>query len=143
MFFEDVTEGTEIPELVKGPYSVMGLAKFGAMIGDFYPAHYDHKWATESDRVPAVVVYGLQITVHMSQLLTDWIGPDGMLRKFGNRNLNQLYVGEVVVIKGKVTKKYQKDGQNLVDCTLKAETPGGKLVAEGYATVELPSRLQT
>jgi len=140
IYYEDMTEGAEIPQLVKGPYSVMNLAKFGAMIGDFYPTHYDHKWATEFDRVPSVVVYGLQISTHLSQLLTDWVSPNGMLKRFGNRNRTQLYVGESMILKGKVVKKYQLDDENLVDCEVWGEKPDGNIVVEGYATVSLPSR---
>lgn len=143
VYYEDVIEGANIPQLVKGPYSVMNLAKFGAMIGDFYPTHYDHKWATEVDRVPSVVVYGLQISTHLSQLLTDWVSPEGMLKRFGNRNRTQLYVGESMILKGKVVKKYRQEGENLVDCEVWGEKPDGKIVVEGYATVSLPSRSGT
>ncbi len=140
VFFEDVEVGSEIPPLVKGPYMVMNLAKFGAMVGDFYPTHYDHKWATEKDRVPAVVVYGLQIASHLCQLLTDWIEPNGVLKKYTNRVTTQVYVGDTLTMKGRVIKKYTKDGENCVECELWGEKQDGTQAVVGSGTVMLPSK---
>lgn len=140
VFFEDVEVGSEIPPLVKGPYMVMNLAKFGAMVGDFYPTHYDHKWATEKDRVPAVVVYGLQIASHLCQLLTDWIEPNGVLKKYTNRVTTQVYVGDTLTMKGRVIEKYTKDGENYVECELWGEKQDGTQAVVGSGTVTLPSK---
>ena len=140
VFFEDVAVGSEIPPLIKGPYMVMNLAKFGAMIGDFYPTHYDHKWAMEKDRVPAAVVYGLQIATHLCQLLTDWIGANGTLKRYANRVTNQVYVGDTLTMKGRVTRKYTRDGEHYVECELWAEKQDGMLAVEGSGTVTLPAK---
>ena len=140
VFFEDVEVGSEIPPLVKAPYMVMNLAKFGAMVGDFYPTHYDHKWATEKDRVPAVVVYGLQIASHLCQLLTDWIEPNGVLKKYTNRVTTQVYVGDTLTMKGRVIEKYTKDGENYVECELWGEKQDSTRAVVGSGTVMLPSK---
>jgi len=143
VFFDDVAAGSEIPPAVKGPYMVMDLAKFGAMTGDFYPTHYDHKWATEKDRVPAAVVYGLQVVTHLSQLLTDWIGPNGALKRYTNRVRAPVYVGDTLTMTGRVTAKYTRDGENRVECELRGENQDGTVVIEGSATVTLPARGET
>ena len=140
VFFEDVEVGSEIPPLVKGPYMVMNLAKFGAMVGDFYPTHYDHKWATEKDRVPAVVVYGLQIASHLCQLLTDWIGPNGVRKKYANRVTTQVYVGDTLTLRGKIINKYTSEGENYVECELWGEKQDGTQAVVGSATVTLPQK---
>jgi len=138
IYFDDVFVGDQIPPLVKGPFNVMELAKFGAMIGDFMPTHYDHKWATELSRVPGVVVFGLQNMTHMSQLLTDWIGANGILRKFAHRGRAQIYVGDTVTINGEVSKKYLQDGEGYLDCRVWGTNQNGNLVEDGEATVILP-----
>jgi len=139
VYFEDFAVDDEIPPLVRGPFTVMEMVKFGAMLGDFYPGHYDHKWATDRDRVPGVVVYGMLNTVHMSQLLTDWIGAHGMLRKFSQRGRGQVYVGDTVRVTGRVTQKYVARGENCLDCEMFGHNQDGQLVEDGHATVTLPS----
>ena len=119
---------------------VMTSAKFMAMIGDFYPTHFDHKWATERDRVPAVVIAGLHVATHLSQMLTDWIGPDGILRRFVNRLRAPTFVGDTVTMTGKVTGKYIEDGENRMECELQGVKQDGTLVIEGSATITLPAR---
>ncbi len=140
VFFEDVEVGTSLPPLVKGPYTVMMMAKYASMYGDFYPAHYDTKWATELDRIPTAVAHGYQVVTFSSQLVTDWMSPDGFLKKLSTQVRTQTYVGDVLTYKGEVTKKYVKDGENIVECSVSAEKQDGTLVLQGIAIVALPAR---
>jgi hypothetical protein len=49
-------------------------------------------------------------------------------------------VGDTTWCKGKVTRKYVKDGYALVDIELAAENQRGEVTTPGIATVALPSR---
>jgi hypothetical protein len=89
--------------------------------------------------VPAAVVYGLQIASHLSQLLTDWIGPHGVLKRYSNRVTAQVYVGDTLTLKGKVTKKYILQGGNYVECKLWGQKQDGTQAVVGSGTVMLPS----
>jgi len=140
IFFDDVSLDTEIPSAVRGPYNVMDAAKFQAMIGDFYPTHYDHKWATEKDRVRGVVIPGLHVATHLIQIVTDWMGPEGVLKRFANRLRAPTFVGDTITMTGKVTAKRIKDGKHQVECELQGIKQDGTLVIEGSATVTLPAR---
>lgn len=142
LFFDDVEVGSEIPPLTKGPYTVMTMAKFAAMYGDFYPSHYDNKWAMEVDRLPGAIAHGTQITSYLSQLLTDWIGPNGALKKFASQVRAQTFVGDTLTMKGRVTNKYIKDGENYLECEVWGEKQDGTMVIQGSGTVALPARLQ-
>jgi acyl dehydratase len=140
VFFEDIAEGTEIPPLHKGPYTPVDTAKFASMYGDFYPGHYDSKWAVEVDRIPGAIVHGYQIVTHLSQLLTDWISPDGFLKKLSAQVRAQTFVGESVTFRGTAKQKYQKDGECCINCSVWGEKPDGTVVVQGTAVVTLPSR---
>ena len=140
VFFDDVEVGDEIPPLAKEPFTMMTMAKFAAMNGDFYPGHYDNKWATEVDGIPAAIVHGMQISTYLSQLLTDWITPDGFLRRFSSQVRAQTFVGDALTMKGRVTKKYTKDSQGYLECEVWGEKQDGTVVVQGSATVTLPSR---
>jgi len=142
LFFDDVEVGSEISPLTKGPYTVMTMAKFAAVHGDFYPSHYDNKWAMEVDRLPGAIAHGLQITSYLSQLLTDWIGPNGALKKFASQVRAQTFVGDTITMKGRVTNKYIKDGENYLECEVWGEKQDGTMVIQGSGTVALPARLQ-
>ncbi|MEW6142338.1 MAG: MaoC/PaaZ C-terminal domain-containing protein [Chloroflexota bacterium] len=138
LLFNDVTEGTAISPLLKGPYTPVDMAKFASMYGDFYPGHYDSKWAVEIDRIPKAIVHGYQLVTHLSQLLTDWISPDGFIRKLSTQVRAQVFVGDSVTMKGIVQKKYIKDGESCLDCSVWGEKPDGTVVIQGTAVVILP-----
>lgn len=140
VFSDDVELGIEIPPLAKGPITVMDMAKFASMNGDFSPVHYDNKFAMEIRGFPAAIVHGLQVVTYLSQLLTDWIGPEGTLKKFTSQVRAPTFAGDTLTMKGKVTKKYTKDSGNYLECEVWGEKQDGTVVVNGSATVTLPSK---
>jgi hypothetical protein len=76
----------------------------------------------------------------LCQLMTDWIGGAGTLKKINCSYKGMNLPGETITCRGKVTKKYVQEGQNLADCAIWAENPRGEKTATGTATVALPSR---
>ncbi len=140
VFFDDVGVGTEIPALSKGPITMMDMAKFAAENGDFSPVHYDNKFAMEARGFPAAIVHGLQVVTYLSQLLTDWIGPNGALKKFASQVRVPTLAGDTLTMKGKVTKKYTRENENYLECEVWGEKRDGTVVVNGSATVTLPSR---
>jgi acyl dehydratase len=133
----DVRPGERLGPLVKGPYSVVDAAKFSSLNGDYYPGHYDTDWARNKDRVPNVVAHGLQVTTYLSQLVTDWMGRDGFLRRFTSQVRAQTYVGDVLHFYGEVTAMAPADEGYLVTLKLWGEKPDGSRVIDGTAEVLL------
>ena len=137
IYFEDVEEGDKIPSLTK-QYTLQKMAVFASVHGDWCPGHYDYKWAQEKFNQPAPFAYGLQITAHCSQVLTDWMGPYGALRTFKSRTLTPVYPGDSLEIKAKVTKKYTERDEGYVECEVWADKQDGKLAARALGKVLLP-----
>ncbi len=140
VFFDDVDLGIEISPLAKGPITMMDMAKFAAENGDFSPVHYDNKFAMEVRGFPAAIVHGLQVVTYLSQLLTDWIGPNGALKKFASQVRVPTLAGDTLTMKGKVTRKYTRENENYLECEVWGEKQDGTLVVKGSATVTLPTR---
>lgn len=140
VFFDDVELDIEIPPLAKGPITMMDMAKFASINGDFSPVHYDNKFAIEVRGFPAAIVHGLQVITYLSQLLTDWVGPNGALKKFASQVRVPTLAGDTLIMKGKVIKKYTKDSGNYLECEVWGEKQDGTVVVNGSATVTLPSK---
>ena len=116
VFFEDVNIGDEIPSINRGPYTAIKTALFiGALWVDFFPAHYCGAWARRMG-CPGIYLHGHQITALLSQVVTDWIGPNGALKKFSTRMVSDafarytsqipddIYEGDTLTAKGRVFK---------------------------------------
>ncbi len=138
LYYEDVAVGGEITTLTKQP-TTRQLVMWAGASGDFNPIHYDKDFAL-SRGLPGVVVHGQLTGCFLGQMLTDWIGEKGSLRKLslGYKGMN--FPGETLTCKGTVTKKYTEDGQHFVLCNIWAENPRGGKTVSATAIVTLPAR---
>ncbi len=138
LMFEDVSEKMAIPILVKDSSSRLS-AMWAAASGDFDPIHYDKDFA-RAQKLPDIIVNGRLKIALLAQLLTDFAGPKGRLRRLAARHQGMHIVGKPLTLKGTVTKKYRDGGENRVDCEIWVESPEGEKNSLGTATIALPSR---
>ena len=136
--FEDVDEGMELPTLRKDP-TTQQLVMYAGASGDFYAIHYDLEFA-QANGLPGVILHGALKNAFLGQLVTDWIGEDGTLKKLSARYRGMDVPGKPLYCKGVVTKKYVEDGERLVQCDLWIENDEGEKNTPGSALVALPSR---
>ena len=149
LYWEDVEVEVEVPQLPKVGTSQM-LVKWAGGSGDFNPLHYDSVFADTSG-VGKPIIHGALKRQWLVQLMTDWMGDEGSLKKFACQYRMMDYPrpmkttvdpeeGETWMCKGKVTKKYAEGGEHLVDCEIWIENGKGEVSTPGKATVVLPSR---
>jgi len=136
--FDDVKEGQDIPTLEKTP-TARTLVQWAGASGDFFELHYDKDFA-KSMGYPNVLVHGRLEAAYLTQLLTDWAGEKGLVKKMSVQYRGNAFPGQKLLCKGKVTKKYQKDGENLVELEIFVENPEGQKITPGTAIVALPKK---
>ncbi|MDZ7729392.1 MAG: MaoC/PaaZ C-terminal domain-containing protein [Dehalococcoidia bacterium] len=134
--WNDVSEGMEIPELKKN-CSTQQLVQWAAGSGDFYQIHYDKDFA-KSTGLDNIIVHGALKHAFLGQLLHDWVGNEGRVKKFGCSYRGMDYPNQDIVCKGVVKKKYEENGEKLVDLEVWTENPEGQKTTPGTATVKLP-----
>jgi hydroxyacyl-ACP dehydratase HTD2-like protein with hotdog domain len=128
-------EGMEIPALVKHP-SHVALFRFSAVTWNAHRIHYDAEYAA-SEGYPGVLVQGHLHGAYLTQLLLDWLGDAGTIRRFEWSNRRAATPGDTLTCRGRVTRVYQEEGTTLVDCELWEENQNGELCAPGAATLAL------
>ncbi len=138
LYFEDVQEGTEIPPLVKQPSNVQ-LFLFSAVTRNAHRIHYDKDFAI-SEGHPDVLIHGPLQGAFLAQLVTDWIGKHGVLKRISYQNRARAFIGDTITCKGRVTRKYVQGGEHCVECEIRAERQTGEVCSPGTATVILPAR---
>ena len=147
--YEDVEIGSEVTPLAKIATTRM-LVQWAGASGDFNPLHYDEEFA-KAMGVGTPIVHGALKRAWLGQLMTDWIGEDGKLKKLScqyrgmdyprkMKTIEEAHDGETWWCKGTVTKKYNEGGQNLVECVIWVENGKGEKTTPGAALVALPSR---
>jgi hydroxyacyl-ACP dehydratase HTD2-like protein with hotdog domain len=138
IYYEDVTEGSELPALVKYP-TTMQLVKYAGASGDYYQIHYDKDLAI-ANGLPGIIVHGWLTLSFLGQMVTDWLGEKGTLLKLSGAYRGMNRVHEDIICNGKVVKKYVEDGKNLARVDIWAENPQGEKTVTGTAIVSLPSK---
>ena len=149
LYWEDVEVGSEIIPLSKVASRQM-LVKWAGASGDFNPLHYEDSFAA-SQGVGSPIVHGQLKRAWLVQLMTDWIGEEGDLKKFScqframdyprlMKDMFEPQEGETWWCKGKVTKKYVEGDEHRVDCDIWIENGKGEITTRGNATAVIPSR---
>ena len=115
-----------------------------------YPSTPEEAFAV-AQGVGKPIVHGALKRQWLVQLMTDWIGEEGTLKKFScsyramdyprlMNTMSESQEGETWHCKGKVTKKYAEDDKHYVDCNIWIENGKGEVTTPGSATVILPTR---
>jgi acyl dehydratase len=136
-FFEDVPIGAEITALEKYP-TPRQLVMYAGASGDYNNIHYDRD-AAAAKGLPGIVVHGQLVSACLMQMLTDWLGAAGVLKKYSVSYKAMTFPGEKLLLRGTITKKSDA-GDGLVTLSIWAENPRGEKTVAGTAVVQLPRR---
>lgn len=139
IYWENVTEGQELPSIKKIP-TTKQLVKFAGASGEFSQIHYDKDFAQKSG-LPGVIVHGWLTFSIVGQVITNWMGLKGKLKKIGMSYRGMLFPGEEITCRASVTKKYTQDHEHLIDLEIWAENPKGEKKTMGNAVVALPAKV--
>ena len=170
-YWEDVSVGEALPTCIKGPLGVTDEMAFIAGNGGLYlrahrsalaeytkhPAwafrdsvtsalepmsavHYNLN-AAQAAGLPYPYAVGVQMNSWQINLLTNWIGDEGWLKKCYCEYRHFVYLSDAVWLHGKVTRKYVDENQEYcVDIETDGVNQREENVLPGHSTVILPSR---
>jgi acyl dehydratase len=133
--WDEITEGMALPELKKNP-STQQLVQWAAGSGDFYQIHYDKDFAL-STGLSNIIVHGALKNAFLGQMLHDWIGNEGRIKKYGCSYRGMDYPAREMTCKGAVIRKYEENGEKLVDVEMWTENPEGEKTTPGNATLRI------
>lgn len=109
---------------------------YSASTWDFYPGHYDTAFA-QSQGFKDVYLDGAMNAAFMAQLITDWIGLSGTLRKLSVTYKNMVFPDHTLTCTGQVVEKYVRNGTEFIECEILLRNQDGDTVATGKVTVIL------
>ncbi len=134
----DVHVGDELPGMTVDVTATVVVA--GAIATrDFMPVHHDRAYA-EAQGSPEIFMNILSDTGYCSRFITDWAGPEAMIRKLAIRLGAPAYAGSTLVYSGRVTaiSPGASGEDTLVSVELTATNSLGEHVS-GTAVVGLPN----
>lgn len=142
LFYEDVKEGEEIPALTKR-VSTVNILMCVASVWLMDRIHFDHRFATKRRGLPGVVAPGNMGGDYYAQLLGEYAGEGGQVRKMSFQFRNFMLADDVLTVGGKVLKKYVSDGKGLVELELWIKNESGANCVPGKGLVAVPLRTRS
>jgi hypothetical protein len=116
--FEDVSVGTEVTPIERGPMSPIHLMRWSAAIENWHRIHYDWRFATGHDGLPDVLINGSWKQHLLVQLMRGWLGSDGWLWQLSYQFRKMDAAGSILTAHGTVTEIREFDGFGVVHCEI-------------------------
>lgn len=168
-FWEDVEVGAGVRPMLKGPLTITDMICWYSGGGHSYQAHRRavmHRKRHPADAfrnsetgaqdsaarghteskmardvgMPGGYDVGPQRISWMGQLMTNWMGDDGFLRRLNVSIRRPNIFGDVSWCRAQVMDKRIEDGCGLVDLEIWVENQLGEITAKGQAIVSLPRK---
>ncbi len=133
----DIRVGDTLPALVIDVTASVIVA--GAIATrDFMPVHHDRDYAN-AQGAPDIFMNILSDTAYCSRFLTDWAGPEAMVKKLAIRLGVPVFPGSTLTYAGTVTGSWKTDDEGMVEVELRASNNLGDHVS-GTAVLSVPCR---
>jgi len=128
-----INVGDELPSHECGPITRATLALFGGASGDHNPIHIDSDFAKQAG-MPDVFAHGMLSMAFLAQILTNWVSQT-QIREYGVRFTSITPVLATVTCTGKVTDKFELEGEPCLKVELIAKINDGTKTLVGDAVI--------
>ena len=142
-YFEDVSVGDRLEEVIKGPMTTTHLVRWAAANGNYARIHWDLPFAQLHQGLENVVVNGSLKNQYLGQLLIKFAGEQGWFKRFYVEHRGMDFPGDTITAGGTVTNTYESEGYGYVECQVALTNNRGETTASGNGKVVLPKRGQS
>jgi acyl dehydratase len=104
---------------------------------DFMPVHHDRDYANQQG-APDIFMNILTDTAYCSRFLTDWAGPDAMIKNLAIRLGVPVHPGHTLTYTGEVTEVGREGDEIVIDVALRALNELGEHIG-GTARLTVPA----
>ena len=135
-YWDDVREGEELPPVVVENLSRTDLVRYAGASGDFNPIHHDEEFARMAGN-PTVFGHGMLTAAFVGRCVTDFVEVAN-LRRYKVRFATRVWPGDTITCRGKVTRRYEEQGEKRIDGEVVAMNQKGEVAVSGNFTAALP-----
>ncbi|MEZ0122190.1 MAG: MaoC/PaaZ C-terminal domain-containing protein [Candidatus Reddybacter sp.] len=123
-------------ELVAENLSRTQIVQYAGASGDYMPLHTDELYAREIAGYPGVFAHGMLSMGATGTMLTNWVG-DGRLTQYSARFTRQVWPGDDLLAKAKITNIFKQNGETLAEMDVVTTNQDGQAVISGKATARI------
>jgi acyl dehydratase len=135
--FEEIAVGMAPEPLTMGPLSRTDIVRYQGASGDMNPIHHDEPLARAAG-YPAPLAVGMLHAGAMAAHAAAWLGAENV-RRTRIRWSEQVWPGDVLTIRGQVTKTYEEHGEKRADVEMECARQNGGVAARAWMTFAFPA----
>lgn len=141
LYFESVSLGESLPLREFGPLTIISTVRWAGLQENTARLHYDRDYVREHSGLKTFIASGAYRQALLIRMLTDWIGPQGQLRKLSLRHLHPTFEGDQMYYSGKVIEKSASSNESWIACALEGKNQHERQILTGSCTLILPLRV--
>jgi acyl dehydratase len=131
--YDSVKVGDSLPTITVDNVSRPDFVRYAGASGDFVPLHYDQAFV-EAAGIPTVFAQGMWTAGCLGRVLTDYAGA-GNVRRYRVRFSRQVWPGDTLSCRGKVTNKIEQNGERLIEGDVEVINQKGEATVKGNFVV--------
>ena len=135
MSWSDISVGDEL-DVLEVSMTATRIVAGAIATRDFMPVHHDRAYAN-TQGAPDIFMNILSTTAYCSRFLTDWAGPEAMVKRLAIRLGVPVFPGSTLTFAGTVVGTTRDGDEGTVDVEFRATNDLGDHVT-GTATLSLP-----
>lgn len=132
--------GTEVPEREYGPLTLLDTVRWAGVQENAEPLHWDREHARTRSGMKSFIASGGYRQALLARTLTDWIGPQGELRRMRVRHLAPTSEGDRMRFRGHVLQTSGTVAEPWVVCEVEGRDQDDRQILTGQCTLALQTR---
>src|SRR2546421_1646572 len=141
LYFEDANVGDLIPGREYGPLTIVDTVRWAGLQENWQHLHYDRDHVRDHNGLRTFIASGAYRQALLMRLITDWIGPRGMLCKLSIRHTYSTFEGDSMQFSGEEVEKSAAPDDLWLTCTLEGHNQEYREILTRRCTVRLATRL--
>ena len=139
-YFEEIEPGAELTTREYGPLTVIDTVRWAGLQENTQQLHYDRDWVREHAGLRTFIASGAYRQALLMRMVTDWLGPRGLLRKLGVRHTYSTFEGDMMRFAARAAEKSPDPADPWIRCELDGTNQEHRRILTGQCTVVLPRR---
>lgn len=132
LYFEDFSEGQEMPVVTKGPMTAGHQVRWAGACDNYASDFHHDAAAARAQGLPGLLLSGPFMAAYMLTEVTHWLGSQARILSFWDKNSGTTMPGDMAHIQARIKRLRVEGamGRVEIDCDIvnqdgKSTTPGG------------------
>jgi acyl dehydratase len=139
-FFEDFSEGQELPTVTKGPMMVGDQVRWAGACDNYESEFHHDEYVAKAQGLPGIILSGPLMASFLLTAAVQWLGRSARLVRFFDQNRGSTMPRDLAYLHGRVRRTFEEGGKSFVELECWITNQHGEVTTPGSAVAELPRR---